>query len=97
MRDGGEGADPGNKRLLTRPLPDPVAADTTLWPGRSPAPVERLAGGDVPPPTYPVADTAPPGSGSTPVAPNVPPSGPQQRTYDSGDRADPRRQTGTTE
>jgi hypothetical protein len=41
-RDGGPGADPGNKRLVERPQVDPKAADTTLWPGRAPAPVERL-------------------------------------------------------
>jgi len=74
-RDGGPGADPGNKVLVPRPRADPQAADTTLWPGRDPAPVERLARGLVPPPTYP----------------------PQQRTFEHGDRADPRRQTGTTQ
>lgn len=52
-RDGGPGADPGNKRLLVRDQPDPRAADTTLWPGRSPAPVDQLASGLIPPPTYP--------------------------------------------
>ena len=42
VRDGGPGADPGNKPLVERPYVDPKAADTTLWPGRAPAPVERL-------------------------------------------------------
>lgn len=44
VRDGGPGADPGNKRLVDRPTVDPKAADTTLWPGRAPAPVERFEG-----------------------------------------------------
>ena len=93
VRDGGAGADPGNKRLVTRPHAEPRAADTTLWPGRDPAPVERLARGIVPPPTFPARDTAPGAGADRPVAPS--PS--QQRTYDQGDRADPRRQTGTTQ
>jgi hypothetical protein len=42
-RDGGPGADPGNKRLVAAPPANPRAADTTLWPGRAPTPVERLA------------------------------------------------------
>ena len=44
-RDGGPGADPGNKRLVESPYVDPKAADTTLWPGRAPTPVERLEAG----------------------------------------------------
>ena len=44
-RDGGAGADVGNKRLVSGPPVDPQAADTTLWPGRAPTPVERLAAG----------------------------------------------------
>lgn len=50
VRDGGPGADPGNKRLVERPYVDPQAADTTLWPGRAPAPVERLEAGTMYPP-----------------------------------------------
>jgi hypothetical protein len=42
-RDGGPGADPGNKSLVERPVGEPRPADTTLWPGRAPAPVERFA------------------------------------------------------
>ena len=34
-RDGGRGADPGNKPLIEAPYVDPKAADTTLWPARS--------------------------------------------------------------
>ncbi|GAC1329995.1 MAG: hypothetical protein NVSMB22_22130 [Chloroflexota bacterium] len=45
VRDGGAGADPGNKRLADGPMGRPVAADTTLWPGKAPAPTERLAAG----------------------------------------------------
>ena len=80
VRDGGPGADPGNKVLIVRDEPDPHAADTTLWPGRAPAPVDLLAQGLIPPPSYP-------------VTPKVPPTTAQQRTYDSGRTADPRRKT----
>jgi hypothetical protein len=52
-RDGGPGADPGNKVLIEHEAPDPHAADTTLWPGRATAPVDLLARGIVAPPTYP--------------------------------------------
>lgn len=94
-RDGGPGADPGNKVLVVRDEPNPRAADTTLWPGRAPAPVELLAKGVIPPPTYPAASTAPAKAGQKPIAPNVAPSEPQERTYDGG-RANPRRQTDST-
>jgi hypothetical protein len=50
VRDGGPGADPGNKRLVERPYVDPKAADTTLWPGGAPAPVQRLEAGTMYPP-----------------------------------------------
>ena len=52
-RDGGPGADPGNKVLVEHTQPEPRAADTTLWPGLAPTPVERFARGDVPPATFP--------------------------------------------
>lgn len=42
-RDGGPGADIGNKRVSLLVHPDPHPADTTLMPGRAPAPVERFA------------------------------------------------------
>lgn len=42
-RDGGPGADIGNKRVIQLAHPDPHPADTTLMPGRAPAPVERFA------------------------------------------------------
>jgi hypothetical protein len=48
VRDGGPGADPGNKMVIDAPPANPHAADTTLWPGRAPAPVERLAAGTMP-------------------------------------------------
>ena len=51
VRDGGAGADPGNKTVVESPPADPHTRDTTLWPGRAPAPVERLARGQMPPPT----------------------------------------------
>ena len=60
VRDGGPGADPGNKRLVERPYVDPHAADTTLWPGRAPAPVERLEAGTMPPPPGPLPPKAAP-------------------------------------
>ncbi len=50
VRDGGPGADPGNKRLVEAPVANPKAADTTLWPGRAPTPVERLQTGTMNPP-----------------------------------------------
>lgn len=53
VRDGGAGADPGNKVLVEHAQPEPRAADTTLWPGRAPAPVERFARGEASPATFP--------------------------------------------
>ena len=53
VRDGGPGADPGNKVLIEHESPDPHAADTTLWPGRATAPVDLLARGIIAPATYP--------------------------------------------
>jgi hypothetical protein len=93
VRDGGPGADVGNKRLVIRDEPIPHAADTTLWPGRAIAPVDLLARGIVPPPTYPAPGNAAPKVGQTPIKPNVPPSEAQHRTFDSGQTANPRRQT----
>jgi hypothetical protein len=49
-RDGGAGADPGNKRMVERSIADPQSTDTTLWPGRASAPVDRLERGVMPPP-----------------------------------------------
>lgn len=42
-RDGSPGADIGNKRVVEVALPDPQPADTTMMPGKAPAPVERFA------------------------------------------------------
>jgi hypothetical protein len=80
-RDGGAGADPGNKVLVETKRVEPRAADTTLWPGRAPTPVERLARGQVPPPTHPASSEAPSKRGETPVRPDVPPSESQQGTF----------------
>jgi hypothetical protein len=55
VRDGGPGADPGNKVLMEHTQPEPRAADTTLWPGRALTPVERFARGEAPPATFPPA------------------------------------------
>lgn len=59
-RDGGAGADPGNKQLVQYDRPDPQAADSTLWPGRAPAPVDVMARGIFAPPSYPPHETARP-------------------------------------
>ena len=47
-RDGGAGADVGNtpRVAVEAPRANPQAADTSLWPGKSIAPVDRLARGD---------------------------------------------------
>lgn len=79
VRDGGPGADPGNKDLIVREQPDPRAADTTLWPGRAHAPTDRLAKGEDLSHTFPPPDT--------------PPSEAEQRTFDRSPQADPRRPT----
>ena len=51
VRDSGPGADIGNTKA-TEPTAraNPQAADTTLWPGRATAPVDRLARGEILPP-----------------------------------------------
>jgi hypothetical protein len=77
VRDGGPGADPGNKVLVEHVAPDPHAADTTLWPGRATAPVDLLAQGIIAPPTYPPAGSPSPASPS------------QRRTFDRGQRDRP--------
>lgn len=45
-RDGGPGADPGNKNPVEAAPADPRTRDTSLWPGKSLTPVERLERGD---------------------------------------------------
>jgi hypothetical protein len=90
-RDGGAGADPGNKELVDAPAANPVAADTTLWPGRAAAPVERLARGAMPPPAG-VAASAPPGAqGAAPERPDPPTTKAEERSFDRGTGANPRR------
>jgi hypothetical protein len=71
VRDGGAGADPGNKVLIEHEALDPHAADTTLWPGRATAPEDLLARGIIAPPTYP-------------AGPPSPASPSQRRTFDRG-------------
>jgi len=90
-RDGGLGADPNNKVLVASPRVNPQAADTTLWPGRAPTPVERLARGEVPPPAGTAPTAAPGKAGQTPVTPDVPASAAERRTFDESRSADPRR------
>ena len=87
VRDGGPGADPGNKVVVQSAPANPQTRDTTLWPGRAPTPVERLGRGEIPPP----AGTATGGRGDTPVTPNVPPSGAERRTFDKATSGDARR------
>ncbi|HEU4564333.1 MAG TPA: hypothetical protein VFS05_06790 [Gemmatimonadaceae bacterium] len=89
-RDGGPGADPGNKILVAAPRVNPRAADTTLWPGRNPAPVERLAHGQMPPPAGVSPASLPAASSTTPVTPSVPASRSEQETYQRGTSANPR-------
>lgn len=86
VRDGGPGADIGNTRLADTPPADPQAADTTLWPGRALAPVERLARGEMPPPV----GVSPWSRGQGPVTPNVPASKAEQSAFDKGGSANPR-------
>ena len=78
VRDGGRGADPGNRRLVESPHVDPKAADTTLWPGRAPTPVDRLEAGTMYPPLPPVQSGTPPASKS--------PSPPEQRAFEKSAR-----------
>ena len=75
VRDGGAGADPGNKVLVEHEAPDPHAADTTLWPGRATAPVDLLARGIIALPTYPAG-------AASPARPS------QHRTFDRGQSSD---------
>ena len=91
VRDGGAGADPGNKDVVEWRGPEPRAADTTLWPARNTTPVERLARGQMPPPAGVAAAAAPARRGDTPVTPDVPASAAEQRTFDKATSADPRR------
>jgi hypothetical protein len=72
VRDGGAGADPGNKVLVEHEAPDPHAADTTLWPGQATAPVDLLSRGIIAPPTYP------PAGSPSPAAPS------ERGTFDRG-------------
>ncbi|HUR94102.1 MAG TPA: hypothetical protein VMY76_05935 [Gemmatimonadales bacterium] len=92
-RDGGRGADPGNKELVVHAAPTPRAADTTLWPGRAAAPVDLLARGVIAPPSFPAPKPASGEQRDGPDAPAVPPSASQQGTFDRGTTADPRQQT----
>jgi hypothetical protein len=47
-RDGGPGADPQNypRQTVQAPAANPQPADTSLWPGKAVAPVDRLSRGD---------------------------------------------------
>lgn len=93
VRDGGPGADPGNKDLVAAPRANPRAADTTLWPGRAPTPVDRLARGEVLPPAGVSPASAPGQTGNGPVTSNVPTTASDQHTFDKGTGANPRAKT----
>ena len=90
VRDGGPGADPGNKDIVAAPVANPHAADTTLWPGRAPAAVERLARGEMPPPLSVSAAPAPGKESNRAVTPSVPATTSEQHTFDKGTSANPR-------
>jgi hypothetical protein len=83
-RDGGQGGDPQNKRLVNVRAPDPMAADTTLWPGAAATPVERLEKGAMYPPRAPTTGDS--------ASRRKAPSGSEQRAFE-GSAADPRRPT----
>ncbi len=90
-RDGGPGGDGDNHGVQAVSNAKPHAADTTLWPGRAAAPVERLAAGTMPMPPRPApppaAAPAPSSQSSTPTA-ATPTDG---RAFDKGKAANPRR------
>ena len=90
MRDGGPGADPGNEVVVSWPKVNPEAADTTLWPGRAPTPVELLARGEMPPPAQLSASAAPTRARNARVTPNVPLPTSEQHTYNRSRGANPR-------
>ena len=89
-RNGGPGADVGNRSVTRVPSARPQTSDTTLWPGLAPAPVERLARGEIPPPAGVSPAAAPAARGQTPVTPNTPASAAEQSTFDRGRTASPR-------
>lgn len=91
VRDGGPGADPGNKVLVDSTAANPQTRDTTLWPGRAPTPVERLSRGEILPAAGVASTTAAGAQGKAPVTPNVPPSAADQRTFDKATSGDARR------
>jgi len=94
VRDGGAGADPNNKVLVAAPPVNPGPADTTLWPGRAPTPVERFAAGKMAPPVAVTPARVPQPGAEQPVTSRTPATRAEQRTFDRGTAADPRRQTG---
>ncbi len=90
-RDGGAGGD-GDNHGVQASAAKPHAADTTLWPGRAAAPVERLAAGTMPmpprpAPPAPTAASAPSSQSPKPTA-ATPTDG---RAFDKGKGANPRR------
>ncbi|GAC1652850.1 MAG: hypothetical protein NVS4B3_15390 [Gemmatimonadaceae bacterium] len=101
-RDGGPGADPGNKTLADVAMGKPMPDDTTLWPGKAAAPTDRLAAGTMPLPAsaLPAPATAPaaatttagqtPAGASAQVVRPVTPSTSDTRSFDKGKSANPR-------
>lgn len=94
VRDGGPGADPDNKHLVQARPVNPTAADTTLWPGKAEAPVDRFAAGRMAPPAAITAAVVPtPGPGK-PGTSRTPATTGDRRSFDKGTATDPRRPSG---
>ena len=94
VRDGGPGADPNNKNLVASRPANPTAADTTLWPDKAPAPVDRLAAGRMAPPVAITTATVPTPGPERPVTSRTPATTGDRRSFDKGTAADPRRPSG---
>jgi hypothetical protein len=95
VRDGGPGADPNNKELVSSRPVNPTAADTTLWPEKAPTPVDRLAAGRMAPPAPITAAPAPGAGASKAAASRTPATTGDRRSFDRGTGADPRRPSGS--
>jgi hypothetical protein len=94
VRDGGPGADPNNKNLVASRPVNPTAADTTLWPEKAEAPVDRLADGRMAPPVAITTAVAPAPGPEKPITSRTPATTGDRRSFDKGTAADPRRPSG---
>jgi hypothetical protein len=102
VRDGGRGADPDNKVLVAARPANPTAADTTLWPGKAEAPVDRLAEGRMAPPVPITAAVVSKPGPEKPITSRTPATAADQRSFDRGKgtnprQADPRREQGSSD